>query len=273
MRLFVLWRGFRFDGVHFRRLRKAFIFVLLLIDWALRISGKGVNPFKIGGKEKYSQFVCYTLIRLSYSYNKTNYMHQFLKFIFGIKLYMFRTVSLSIIRSFSLYTRQWYLCWQLASRIRTERQLSAQIPLPCVQWKTPDDGQRNCPKHVEFYSKNKFEKLVHLVCFIIRICHDARSPERQIRPHLLEPSTICKGPCNGAWRHVRLDGQLLYLLCDRLRDKAQSFALWYGNWWPKVTDYTKLSNSVLGVKDSNQIKANDAGIALTCCEIVWQTIV
>jgi len=27
------------------------------------------------------------------------------------------------------------------------------IPLLCVQWKTPDDGQRNCPKHVEFYSK------------------------------------------------------------------------------------------------------------------------
>ena len=42
------------------------------------------------------------------------------------------------------------------------------IPLLCVQWKTPDDGQRNCPKHVEFYSKNKLEKLVHLVGFIIR---------------------------------------------------------------------------------------------------------
>jgi len=28
--------------------------------------------------------------------------------------------------------------------------------------KTPDDGQWNCPKHVEFYSKNKFEKLVQL---------------------------------------------------------------------------------------------------------------
>jgi len=39
----------------------------------------------------------------------------------------------------------------------------------CVQWKTPDDGQRNCPKHVQFYSKNKFEKSVHLVGFIIRI--------------------------------------------------------------------------------------------------------
>jgi len=36
------------------------------------------------------------------SYNKTNYIYYFLKFIFGIKLYMFRTVPLSIIRSFSL---------------------------------------------------------------------------------------------------------------------------------------------------------------------------
>jgi hypothetical protein len=41
------------------------------------------------------------------------------------------------------------------------------IPLLCVQWKTPDDGQRNCPKHVESHSKNKFEKLMHLVGFII----------------------------------------------------------------------------------------------------------
>jgi len=54
---------------------------------------------------------------------------------------MFRTVPLSIIRSFSLYTRR---------------------------------GQRNCPKHVEFYSKNKFEKLVHLVGFIIRITVESR---------------------------------------------------------------------------------------------------
>jgi len=33
---------------------------------------------------------------------------------------------------------------------------------------------------MQFYSKNKFEKLVHLVGFIIRIYRDARSPERQI---------------------------------------------------------------------------------------------
>jgi hypothetical protein len=54
------------------------------------------------------------------------------------------------------------------------------IPLLCVQWKTADDGQRNCPKHVKFHSKNKFEKLVHLVGFIIKIYHDARSSDRQM---------------------------------------------------------------------------------------------
>jgi len=60
------------------------------------------------------------------------------------------------------------------------------IPLVCVQWKTPDDAQRNCPKHVEFYSKNKFEKLVHLVGSIIRIYNDARSHERQINLFIIE---------------------------------------------------------------------------------------
>ena len=50
----------------------------------------------------------------------------------------------------------------------------------CTVKKNPDDGQRNCPNHVEFYSKNKLEKLVYLVGFIIRIYHDTRSPERQI---------------------------------------------------------------------------------------------
>jgi hypothetical protein len=40
------------------------------------------------------------------SYNKTNEMHQFLKFIFGMELYMFRTGFLSIIRSLVLYTQQ-----------------------------------------------------------------------------------------------------------------------------------------------------------------------
>jgi hypothetical protein len=51
--------------------------------------------------------------------------------------------------------------------------------LLCIQYQTSDDGQKTSPKHVEFYSKNKFEKLVHIVVFIIRIYHDAQSSECQ----------------------------------------------------------------------------------------------
>ena len=40
--------------------------------------------------------------------------------------------------------------------------------LLCVQCKTPDEAKRNCPKHVGFHSKNKSEKLMHLVAFIVR---------------------------------------------------------------------------------------------------------
>jgi len=128
---------------------------------------------------------------------------------------MFQTVPLSIIRSFSLCTHQWYMSYRFADSLRagSGRNCSSadslqagsgrncgiktelvpswscsqavskpvwHIPLLCVQWKTPDDGHRNCPKHVKFYSKNKFEKLVHLVGFIVRIYHDARSPELQV---------------------------------------------------------------------------------------------
>jgi len=60
---------------------------------------------------------------------------------------MFRTVPLSIISSFS---GSWS-CSQAVSKTVWH------IPLLCVQWKTADDGQRNCPKHVEFYSKIGWE--------------------------------------------------------------------------------------------------------------------
>jgi hypothetical protein len=100
-------------------------------------------------------------------------MHQLLKFILGMKLYMFRTVPLSIVRRFSLYTQQWYMSYRFADSLRAGLGWNCviqepvwHIPLLCVQWKSPDDGQRT--KHVEFHSKNKFEKLVYLVGFIIR---------------------------------------------------------------------------------------------------------
>jgi hypothetical protein len=36
---------------------------------------------------------------------------------------------------------------------------------------------KNLSEHVEFYSKNKFEKLVHLVGFIIRLYNYSQSCE------------------------------------------------------------------------------------------------
>ena len=64
---------------------------------------------------------------------------------------------------------------QPASRIRTEIRPDPARKLYdiyhcCVYGeKLMMMGQKNCSKHVEFYSKNKFEKLVRLVGFIIRI--------------------------------------------------------------------------------------------------------
>jgi hypothetical protein len=40
--------------------------------------------------------------------------------------------------------------------------------VPNVQWKTPDDGQRNCPKHVEFLDKIKLGKISAFVGFILK---------------------------------------------------------------------------------------------------------
>ena len=72
------------------------------------------------------------------------------------------------------------LCRLLASRIiliplaSRQHNLYDIYLLLCVQCWTPDDGHRNCPKHVEFHPKNKFERLVHLVGFIIRIEENSR---------------------------------------------------------------------------------------------------
>ena len=98
---------------------------------------------------------------------------------------MFRTVPLSIIRSFSLYTKMRAGSGRNQFRPDPARKLSANLYdiYHCCVYSEKfliDDGQRNCPKHVELHSKNKFEKLMDLVGFIIRNYHDERSYERQI---------------------------------------------------------------------------------------------
>ena len=53
---------------------------------------------------------------------------------------------------FTVHTGMVYVI-HLASRIRIEFRPD---PAHKLSAKTPDGGQRNFPKHVEFYSKNKF---------------------------------------------------------------------------------------------------------------------
>jgi hypothetical protein len=67
-------------------------------------------------------------------------------------------------------TQQWYMSYRFADSLWAGSGWNEfHIPLLCVQWKS-HDGQRNSLKHVEFHSKNKFEKLVHLIAFIIWKC-------------------------------------------------------------------------------------------------------
>jgi hypothetical protein len=73
---------------------------------------------------------------------------------------MFRTVPLSFIRM-----EHSSILILLASCQQTCMTYTTAV---CTVKKTPDDGQRDCTKHAEFYSKNKYEELVHLVGLIIR---------------------------------------------------------------------------------------------------------
>ena len=67
-----------------------------------------------------------------------------------MKLYMFRTVPLSIIRSF-------HCAYSNGRPIRHTGLLTYTIAVCTV--KTPDDGQRNCLKYVEFPSRIKFSEI------------------------------------------------------------------------------------------------------------------
>jgi len=86
-----------------------------------------------------------------------------------MKLYMFWTVPLSIIRSFSPYTQQQYMSYKFAVSLLASCQQTCMIYTVAVctvknSWWWTDE----LSEHVEFHSRNKFDNLVHLVGFIIR---------------------------------------------------------------------------------------------------------
>jgi hypothetical protein len=84
-------------------------------------------------------------------------------------LYMSRTVPLSIVRSFSLYTVQGYMTYRFDDSLRAScHQTCMTYTIAVCAVKNSWWWTENCTKYVEFDFKNKFEKLVHLVCIIIR---------------------------------------------------------------------------------------------------------
>jgi hypothetical protein len=109
---------------------------------------------------------------------------------FEMKLYMFWTVSLSIIRSYSLYTQRWYMSYRFVGSIRTGSRCSILILLlesclqTCMTYTIAEITVNNSWWWTEKLSEicrvsfqNKVEKLVRLVGFVIRkfyIIHRAR---------------------------------------------------------------------------------------------------
>jgi hypothetical protein len=85
------------------------------------------------------------------------------------KLSMLRAVPLPIIRSLMTYTSA--ECTEENSTCFGQFLCPSSgvwwhIPVPNAQRKTPDDGHRNCTKHVEFFWQNKFGKIVHLLVLL-----------------------------------------------------------------------------------------------------------
>jgi hypothetical protein len=60
-------------------------------------------------------------------------MQQLLKFILGMKLYIFRAFPLSVIRSFPLYIQQWYMSYMCADSLRAGSGCSILILLGSCQ--------------------------------------------------------------------------------------------------------------------------------------------
>ena len=89
---------------------------------------------------------------------------------------MFRTFPLSIIRSFfTLHSAMVYVihvCRQLLIRMDPDQS--------SVQWNNSWWWTEELSETCRVSFQNKFEKLLHLAGFSIRICHDARLHERKI---------------------------------------------------------------------------------------------
>ena len=82
-------------------------------------------------------------------------------------------------------------------------------------------------KTYRVFSKNKFEELVHLLCFIIRIYHNTQSPECQIclRTVHLQPENLC---CRASrWEKISKDIYIFFQFKSWLTNRT---ADWQVKW-------------------------------------------
>jgi hypothetical protein len=115
-------------------------------------------------------------------------MHWFLNFLFGNET-LYVSDSSSVHRQ-ELFTVHWAMLYAIQlsrSRIGMVPSWSCccsksvykpvwHIPLLSVQWIIPDDGQRNCSKHIEFHFQKEIWGISASSWFYYKeICHDARS--------------------------------------------------------------------------------------------------
>jgi len=89
-----------------------------------------------------------------------------------MKPYMFQTVPPSIIRSFSLYTQQWYMSYRFVESFRALLESCLQT---CMTYTIAECTMKNSwwwtgelSETCGVSCQNKFVKLVHLVGFIIK---------------------------------------------------------------------------------------------------------
>ena len=98
-------------------------------------------------------------------YNKTNQTHQFPKFTPAWNSTCFGQFLCPSSGVYSLSTRHWYMSYRFEDSFRAGQWWNSILALlkSCLQTcdiyqcrvhseQTPDDGQRNCPKHVKFHA-------------------------------------------------------------------------------------------------------------------------
>jgi hypothetical protein len=132
---------------------------------------------------------------------------------------MFRTVPLSIIRSYSLYTQQWYMSYRFVDSFRAESGWNCNSILillldSCLQtcmtytiaectvnnsWWWTEELSETCRDSFQ----NKFEKSVHLVSFITRKAVWYVDQVRVSKFHVDRFVTDYKNPCSYCYQNTR----------------------------------------------------------------------